>query len=571
LLYFIYGLAQFVETPDVTTAAPKITGIIVNGALCVMCYGLCRDRFRLTRVAALGGAMSCAIVINVIPNMQSLMNVFLLLAIYESWDLLTPSARVSRGQCLLCGIAWAGAYWANYTGFIIAGLFVVGVAAWLVYARIDRRIRPLAFRPLVIAGVVGTVLVSVHMIRNWLVAGNPIYPAMFGVIGGRGVSPWYLEHFTYTKTIDPRWHEIYVSYLLSMPQSTLLVAGAALALLMHRPSISTAWRAVFVVMFAGYYVVWVTLLQVFTAAIFRYPYALVGPASAIVVAQLQSAARRTTWARLLGVVALIAITATSLPKLSIGSALTPDTIAIIKARAIGFYVVVGLIVVAWALSLRRWAKVDRRFNRRWVGALVGVVFVSFLVLTEWRRDLVNGGSLRGQTTPIHYAVIGVWLAVLCVVFFLQRSTSRLPARWATVMAIVFFCGTLMVGFQPRQFNLAKLPVDTDIAWINRFVPAGSVLLTLETRLYFLEHGFFPADHHELEPFYRAQDARTARDELKKLGVTHIYYNSNTTTSDLFNTQIRLLMSGQQSLPGTDGEMLDVIYSNNKTDWVAVLR
>jgi hypothetical protein len=100
---------------------------------------------------------------------------------FVSW-----SERNDRGWLILCGLFSGLAVACKYTALLLPFLGVLGVL-WT--ARSRKLHTPEAIRNLSIYLLIMIAVGSPFYIKNWIVTGNPVYPFLFSIFGGRGWDP----------------------------------------------------------------------------------------------------------------------------------------------------------------------------------------------------------------------------------------------------------------------------------------------------------------------------------------------------------------------------------------------
>lgn len=136
---------------------------------------------------------------------------FTFYGIVAVWWAVRYARSPSRLSAALVGLAAGAAAAAKNVGLLVD---VVVLAPFAVVALRCRRRSDLVVAA---AGVV--VLGSYWYIRNWIVAGNPVYPLVFG---GKYVTPYFSDYLHGSATIDPGTRSVIPLRILILPLDLLL-------------------------------------------------------------------------------------------------------------------------------------------------------------------------------------------------------------------------------------------------------------------------------------------------------------------------------------------------------------
>lgn len=175
LQFFVYGTLGWAITP--LHAVPKLFVLWLNLSLFVLLFDFARSRGMSSRQGP-WLALVLALALHPVAMSQGLTAVYLVLGIT-----LTLQASSSR-HAFIAGIAFSGCLWANYLGFVFLGLATLW--ALLCWRTGDRRLLQVTCWALL-----GW---TPFLLRNLLVTGNPLFPALTSIFGGPGVSEWALHH-----------------------------------------------------------------------------------------------------------------------------------------------------------------------------------------------------------------------------------------------------------------------------------------------------------------------------------------------------------------------------------------
>jgi hypothetical protein len=473
------GGADYLALKSLTLAAVALTAVFA--------WHLCRRRLRVGRC---GSSVALAWVIAALPLTPNLYAFFAALVsafAYFAWPLAGRRPATLR-QIAIAAIWLVGIYWWGYWGlvFLAAVIGALGLQALLGPGRAARSggLRQLG---LLLAGVVlGS---SPHWLRNWIQAGNPLYPAFLEVFGGRGVSEWWLAH-RFTAEALPRNPEALAGRLSlhQAPVSMLLLPSLAVYAA-RLPRRARGWAAVCLL----FLLLWVAFLHLSTAPYQRYLGPLVPLAAALGVGAA-AASWRQRRRRDLAVLVLLA-----LPAVSVWLGLQrwgPDVV----------YGGVGLLITLTWLASRRSGRLDQGLPPRLLPAGLGVVGLS--------------GLLALGMLPWPWAAAGAALGLGCLPFppgEVRRRAVRLS------LALVAGAGLALLAWgDVEALDAESLGVGPDLRWLNT-LPEGSLIMTAEDRVFLLERDVLPVDSESLRGYYEATDPVVAVDALRQLGVTHVYY------------------------------------------------
>jgi len=498
LFFVIYGLNMLVTEPDITFLAPKITTFVLNTFTCVTIYMLARDRFRLHTLFAGCAALGAALILNPIPNIQSLTTLFWILALYYSWHWIDPIRSGTKRDRSIWPVAilWAGCCWSNYLGFVLCGFFLAAVIIGGLFVR-SRRGNLYGVRTSGAIALLVAAIISPFLIRNWIVAGNPIYPAFVSITGGRGITPWILANHSIFARRPMGWGDLLA--ILKHPRLMLWLILAAFVSFIQFRKYRRRFRFVMICLFAGFIVTWALVLQ-FTrtpSARFLQPLAVLSVVTLCTLAQWKF--RKSLMARISFFLAIVS--------LFLSAVMLHGPIG----RAL---IVVGAVAISVPLLLQYFV------NRQRPG---------FEQETEVNSDTSRPARRFIGVMRLNWiARLGI-AALACICIFVARN----------------------------NLNAYRLDIAPSLLWMNEHLPADAVILTGENRLFLLERSFLPADDHRLEEFYSTQNERTAMRLLReKFGVTHIYLGSQLDQLLLpFHNKAVLH-------PGSGNSFLEVVYEQD---------
>jgi len=529
LFYFLYGLnfhlVDSVTTIDLTYVAPKTMVVIVDALLCGATWSLARRRLGLGRVTSALALLWLVLLLNWKPNIQSVTVLFCVLALDQSW----PGAWATRSGAGRSGppdwvagaVLWAGCAWSNYTGLFLTGAFFAGLLVVRALPARDTARSPW-LEPAALVGV----LLAPFLVRNWIVAGNPVFPALLDVIGGVGATPWWLANDHVLRNAPTTRASLPLAFHDARGAAPVILA--AFGALAAARTCDRATRVVPAVLVGGFVLVWLVLLQPTWAVAWRHLQPVVPVAAVLAASALERASRHGGWSGVASV--------SHWPVLAVMTALAPQTRG---AFAASLALAVALPLAAFAASRRIRASCPPGFVAIWL------VFVAAAMTAAIDLDTISSvHSPRWLVPPWPWLVVPVvaaWLAVTVASVARDRSIRAsvrpregrglsgraLAALLVGVVGVVAF-----VRFEPSGFTDYRLDIRQDLEWMNRHLPEDAVVLTLEDRLFTLERRSVQASHYSLEAFYEATSPAESLAELQRRGITHVYL----TRSPIFRQQ-----------------------------------
>ncbi|HKV30297.1 MAG TPA: hypothetical protein VJT14_04690 [Candidatus Dormibacteraeota bacterium] len=375
-----------------------------------------------------------------------------------------PLPRLLGGGLLL-----AGAYWTRYNG-LLALAMVPTVSLLAMAARgavVDRR-KELG----VAAGALGVALIlaSPHLVRNLVLWGNPVYPALAKLLGGHLIDQWVIlttlpiwQPVPFFGLMPGWWHHPFDTFPETGPTLAIIVAAFPLVLTrLWRGALEGAQLLAAILLYSALYVVFLRGPSVGDSERYLIPVvAMAAPLAGAVFEELT----RVSW-------------------LSIWALLT------------GFFV------------LRVYVDIDRveffsDMNRILLLLIVMVFAISavlFVVrkLSRWAApwQLQTLASMRLQLLPIMaLPFFGIWMA------------TQHPC------VFVGYCDPSVV----ISGGLQRVP---ETGFIDQL---GGRYLSFDDRRELIGGDPFPGDHPSLERFYVEHlQGAAAVQALKALGVRYIY-------------------------------------------------
>lgn len=518
LFYFLYGINAHATEPWAVHLMPKLTVLGLNASCVLLVYSLARS-WRLGRVASQVAALLLTLVINVEPNMQSLTTVYVLLGVIWSqpffqarrWRANDASPAAASVLPLVLGcIAWAGAYWANYIGLVLLGLFFLLTPLASLWHRLRSGRWLLTPAHWAACAALVLLLISPHLIRNTLATGNPIFPGFLHLLGGKDVTPWFLANAPpVIFPITTAWRYPHMLMPDTVPLSHLACFGALSLCALHGPL--RAQRLVLAVMIVAFLLYWLKSLIIMGPS-WRYLFPVVAVGCAACVAQVTALWRRprqrdAAFLVVLGIFAGMLIHARFFDK---GGKLTFDGL-------VPFLLVMAAAGLASVLAGTQSRSVQQKLAFRTSLVLVtGVIFVAI----TW--PVLQ--AIRSTTPPPPPARLALAVVLPVIALGAPPALARLPRPAVLLAALACAAACLYSGAQLRQASTYTLPPLRALLWINGNLPRNAVVLTGESRLFHLDRAFMPVDDRRMEPLYLTEDLQQQMAILQQAGITHIYYS-----------------------------------------------
>lgn len=260
LFYFIYGMHFFAFKNSSVFFIPKITLLFFNAVICIMSYYFPRNIFKLNKTCSLLVLCCIAITISNAPNIQSATTIYLLFALYFFMQIFSSKGKKNNFEnYLVIGLFWSGVYWSSYTGLVIVFLFWFSFFLLKSCKRFFPKISDIQHVKVLLPAIIIFILLLPHLLRNYLAIGNPIFPGLLNIIGGKGVTEWVLKNREVVVPINIDFYDLGKLFCDNLPHSGILIASIALVCLWH--PLNFLWRFAFIVLFCGYIVFWVKFFQ----------------------------------------------------------------------------------------------------------------------------------------------------------------------------------------------------------------------------------------------------------------------------------------------------------------------
>ncbi|MBM82991.1 MAG: hypothetical protein CMJ78_20710 [Planctomycetaceae bacterium] len=565
LFYFLYGVNALIESPNVTYMAPRGLVAVLNALILCVTYALARERFGLDIRAACWSALITLLILPTEPYLQSITTLYLLLAIYYSWNAFekdTDNAVAERrGNFLIGTFFWAGAYWCTYLSLPLIAFFFGGLLLFEISQRGRQQASAINIGRFSISVLIVASFIAVHWIRNWLIIGNPLYPALLDVVGGHDISEWFLANRPDSVSpIEKTWRFIPNSLAVSGPMIHLILAAASLTLL--RSSLSALIRTVIFCLLFGFTVIWFEMLHLQHTPIERYLYPLVPIAAVTAMTvfseRLKSSNRSALTAAVViaGMEALLVFHWFQFPHAASWA------VNELPQGSIFFTFSLATIFAGPPLAERLWcpqsdASQETLENTgKRVGChllrIGGILFLAIIVF-----HFVP--TLRLSLFSIAFILFTLFIAEKASK---ANTESKPPSVW--VRRAILLAGLLIFGIKSdwSQANEFSLPTQADLTWMNQNLADSDTVMVSDGRLFTLDRKFIGLDHARLEDFAIEPDPRKSLEELKATGVTHLYvsYAASAGLADWFFDKKFLV-------PSDDNPIVKIVHQS-QTGWVA---
>ena len=454
--------------------------------LLMLLYRMGRRHLRLSAEAALGGLLLCASIsffadFFTVPTSTICFCFYALAALYFLLDYAGTRSR----SALAAGAVFLGfSYWTSYTGIVLVACVVFSLVIFSAAGRLARRNGARA--PLIPAVDFAVLLVIVgaialpHLARNFLLFGNPIYPAMYQWIGGAWITDWSREHLlprvvpARSFYLRPRWEIFHGGFLVSLLFFLSLCSGA-----WHRGRKSLA-LGIFCLAYLLFYLLFLTWPRTSGISI-KLLLPMLIPASLFAGERLNRIlrGRLPLWQ---GVVILVLVPIWSAVMLRdeviflavrghINPGRFPDFVYLARALLADLDEI--LIWICMALCLAASALPARRGP--------GLLLSAFLLLAVVCRPAAEGA--------MHF--------------------SRHVTAYSRLGGYSFWNAARFPGYLPEA------------EWLDINLPSAAVIATYDNRTYIYPRRVVPLDTPRLWPMYRGLEFDGCIALLRENGVTHL--------------------------------------------------
>ena len=476
--YILYG--------DIVHSWARFLSPLYAGLVLLLLYRTGRRHLEFSREVVLGGLFLCVTLplffeFSIVPTG---IICFCFCALATIYFIFEHAEAQKKGPLALAGIFLGLSYWTSYTGAVFIPcvfLLLVMLTAVGRFAKSEelRGLRLSLWRFFIIFSIAFGVCAP-HLLRNYLLIGNPLYPALYEWFGGAWINDWSLEHLlprvvpARSFYLRPRWEIFHEGFFI-----TLLFFLSLLSWPWYRKKKILA-LALFCLFYSGFYLMFLTwprssgistklLLPMFI------------PATLFAGERLNRLFRKQLplWQ---GVVILAAIPVWSFFMLK-------DTILswelLRSPGALRFHNAIRLL---WALC------VDYDEILIWLGVAM-CLFLPFLLRKK------NPGLL----------VCGFLLGALSCRSFSEGlfQSSMHVDELARDRSYPFWNAAVLSWYLPEA------------RWLERNLPEDAVIATYDNRTYIYPRRVLPLDSPPLWPIYQGMDIEECIELLHRHGATHL--------------------------------------------------
>lgn len=542
LPFHLYALVLAPLPESAWPAALKVLLTALHALFCAYVWGLARHRLGLSRAAALAALLVVGLRLPAAddqpfqePVLSSLAALYLLAALYHGWSVFFSEGAERRASLALVTVLAFGVYWSTYAGFVLLPV-VLGAA---VAARVLAREPSTRGWATLAVGLGALALMLPHLARNLVELGNPLYPALWGALGGRDVTDWFLSNrAAIARPVRPPLSQWHVVLQAGAPVAHLVLAALG-ALAVSKPG-ALARRSFWALALGGFLAVWMVAFQFEETPTWRYLFPLWPLAALAIAASLAGAGPRArlAWALFFAVLlALYQLRAEALPPVAFWGALAA-----------------GAALLGWGAR-----EVSLDLNTQPRESPSGGVFpLAAVGVAAWLLFTFPGGlrSLAGVQT------VGALLLLVAAVA-LRARLAALSRRGLAAAGLLSTALLLALPFDANRLaaRWEHPVVAKDLTWLNEHLQPSDKVLLFEARTFGLTVPFLPADALGAEPFLRASSTDAALDALRAAGVTHLY-SSGTYAWPQLDLRLSELLA--------DGQAVEVLYRRDEA-WVARLK
>lgn len=473
----------------------KLFSFIFAALSCSLVYRISRIGLVHDRESALSAVIICLsmemfLFYSVFASSTIVMNFFCLGAIY----FLARFHLSGDERCLyLIGVNLGFAYWVEYPGALFAAVFLFALFAMSMIPSGRKDVTPLRLgvRGFTKICLPAFCIVLPHLARNLLLFGNPIYPALADILGGKNIDAWAIQHSTNLPGLQgfALWFDLLHWGFL---------APLFFILYLFR---SKWWKSpleLFIVaLYFAYYIAYLLIL--------RYP---------------PSAGDSSKF--LLPILCLAAV---------LGGSVMRDMFT--RGLRISETVALIVLLMAWQIvSCRSELLLDT--DHYWPIADIASWH-------SWLRFL-NGAIFDFYQTGLIVVVI------LCYILNTARLSTWIKENLLAVGMVIFMGQVFQQIAFPLIWHIDRAHKDPSYhyieyinprwlqpegEWMEKNLPRDAVLFSFDSRFYIIPRRIVPADSYQSKELYQAKSVDEAVRILKMHGITHIHLNETAYTHPLY--------------------------------------
>jgi 4-amino-4-deoxy-L-arabinose transferase-like glycosyltransferase len=196
---FLFYASTYVANGGVTLIFPKLLPWLF-GLLCILLvYKISRlmERDRKESLISILLCLATPAIIYLIVNENTdiYFAFFFLSSLY--FLLLFFRERSSR-YLYLASVMLALSYWTKYFGLVA----ILSVFLAIIYFKVSRK-TDISLREIAVFVIITGLIIAPHLVRNFIVLGNPVYPYLGNILGGEMINDWSLRYVSsfYSPTI----------------------------------------------------------------------------------------------------------------------------------------------------------------------------------------------------------------------------------------------------------------------------------------------------------------------------------------------------------------------------------
>ena len=482
----------------------------------ILIYRACRKYLDNDIVSSLSSLLLCCtvemfVILSVSSAFDMQFNFFCVASVY----FLLRCSREGESRAMWLSGAMIGlAYWTNYKGLMFfavtfAGLFLLRFAPRL-FGKTS--ITNITFGGLARLSTAAFLFFSPHMLRNWILLKNPVYPALPSVLGGAGMTPWtvrYLLSYHFSRGLTDIIPALDIFNHGFCVLVFFVLALAAKKLWKKRERLLVATIALL------YWAAWFTMMRIEDVDVVHYLMPAILLAAMLGGEGLATIFRGEARRKLLwGIAACLAgwwWFQFRLESRILGY--------VYLHRGYHFLPPLNPLAMDWG-SWRTWLRIAEAaafdFHELIIALALLLAYFSRggkIARYYLKVPRLRGGNVRLRLSPaLLFLSTGLFLSLplsqigIPIVLHLDKA-ARIP------------------GF-PLVRDISPRWVRPEGKWMIENLPEDSLLYSFHNRLYIIPRKIFPALSPKLKTIYEeATSIEEALEILRSFGITHIYLNS----------------------------------------------
>lgn len=482
-----YCIAGFITHPWARILTP-----LYGCLLLALLYRMGRRHLALPQETTLGGLLLCTS----LPIFYEVMIVptgltpFCFCAVASLYFFMERRESHDIGSIVLSGIFLGLAYWISYTGTVLIACVATLLILLSVAGAFGRRVFPswlrLKPREFVLLFLPALIIATPHMLRNYFLLGNPVYPALYRYFGGAWIDSWSIAH------LIPRVIPAHSFFL--RPRWELFHEGFFIQLLFLLFLISRSWykdaKSIFLACFCVLY--WLFYIKFLT------------------------------WPRVSGI-----STKLLLPSLVPMSLFAGERLNLVLRRKIPLWqgVMILVLVPLWTFFIWRDAMIfpDIRTHLS-LSHPKDIIHLGWALSADFDKTLLWISIALGL---LSIRIMGRTLGPLSAALILLALACRPVGESAHQLALHLqeYVHSTSYSFWNAAFPPSYFP---EAAWLDNNLPPDAAIGSFDNRTYIYPRRVFPLDSPPLWPMYKGMDIENCIALLKKNGITHLCLSDYTT-------------------------------------------